>query len=416
MYTSQGTHWAWLGTSQGSGRIDFIQGRAKFFSLLASSASPIHLEAYAANGTLLQTVSSPAGNTGTGTMDELRIQRAQADIAYLIVHDSGNYFLIDSVCTDAPGIPPATAKPKYVALGDSFSSGEGVEPFFEPGNNCHRSKVAYSTKVETPGITGASLYDQVKAGVLDAQWGFQACSGATTANVLSTGLHGDPLPQLALNRSADTGNANDLPVDSKTTLVTLTIGGNDMNFVGVLDHCFYSANCTTGAFGGYSSLDAYATAKLTELSGKLDALYKQIRTQAFQARVLVLGYPNLFPLTPNEQKCFGLSQKTNPFNGKTFGWSQTEQTWFRIATAKLNKLILERSMANGAEYIRVDALFTGHEPCGRNGEWVHGLSLSFSEGNHVDDKSFHPNACGQAALAVLINLRLNGHLDSVCGS
>lgn len=415
-YTSQGTHWAWLGAAQGSGRIDLVQGRARFFSLLVSAASPVHLEAYAANGTLLQTASSPRDNTHTGTMDHLVIERDQADIAYLIVHDSGNFFLIDSVCTDAPGIPPATVTPKYVALGDSFSSGEGVEPFFEPGNDCHRSMAAYATKVETPGITGASQYDLMQAGALDAEWGFQACSGATTDHLLSSGHHGDPLPQLALDRSADTGNANDLPVDGETTLVTLTIGGNDMNFVGVLDHCFYSANCTAGAFGGYANLDAYATARLGELSAKLDAVYQRIRTQAFQARVLVLGYPNLFPLTPKEQNCLNLSQKTNPFNGKTFGWSQIEQTWFRIATAKLNKLILDRSVAHGMEFIRVDGLFTGHEPCGRNGEWVHGLSLSFTEGNNVDRRSFHPNGCGQAALAALVNLRLNGHLDSVCGS
>jgi hypothetical protein len=38
-------------------------------------------------------------------MSELKITRSQADISYLIVHDTGNYFLIDSVCTDAPGIP-----------------------------------------------------------------------------------------------------------------------------------------------------------------------------------------------------------------------------------------------------------------------------------------------------------------------
>src|SRR5207249_4145326 len=61
---------------------------------------------------------------------------------------------------------------RYVALGDSFSAGEGVPPFrkgtnryLPPRNRCHRSYRAYPALVagrrSSPGI-----------------WGFWACSGA----------------------------------------------------------------------------------------------------------------------------------------------------------------------------------------------------------------------------------------------
>lgn len=103
-YTSQGTHWAWLGESQGSGRIDLTLDRAKYFSLLVSANTAVTLDAYKDDGTLLESA-GPAPITGnTGTMTELRITRTTADIGYVVVHDSGNYFLIDALCSDARGV------------------------------------------------------------------------------------------------------------------------------------------------------------------------------------------------------------------------------------------------------------------------------------------------------------------------
>src|SRR4051794_30250217 len=101
-YTSRGTHWAWLGTSQGRGRIDLARP-AKVFSMLVSANTPVKLEAYNRDGEMLTTAGPSAQNTSTGQMDELRIARSSADIAYLEVHDSGNFFLVDAVCTDAAG-------------------------------------------------------------------------------------------------------------------------------------------------------------------------------------------------------------------------------------------------------------------------------------------------------------------------
>ncbi len=111
-YTSQGTHWAWLGTSQGAGRIDFVNGPASYFSLLTSSFTPVSLDAYGADGALLETAGPGRSNTSTGTMDELKITRSARDIAYVVVHDSGNYFLVDSICTNAPGVSGGSSSPE----------------------------------------------------------------------------------------------------------------------------------------------------------------------------------------------------------------------------------------------------------------------------------------------------------------
>jgi hypothetical protein len=103
-YTSDGTKWAWLGPFQGAGRIDFTMRTATYLSLLASTKSGIALEAYDASNNLLDrapAVGLTAPNTGTGYMDRLNV--SAPGMAYVIVHDDSNFFIVDDICTDAIG-------------------------------------------------------------------------------------------------------------------------------------------------------------------------------------------------------------------------------------------------------------------------------------------------------------------------
>jgi hypothetical protein len=119
-YTSQGERWAWLGTQQGAGRIDFASGRASAFSLLVSNTTPVQLDAYGGDGTLLATAGPDSSNSNTGHMTELKITRDAPDIAFLIVHDTGNFFLVDSICTNASGVP-STAVYNWPQFGDPYA-------------------------------------------------------------------------------------------------------------------------------------------------------------------------------------------------------------------------------------------------------------------------------------------------------
>jgi hypothetical protein len=166
-YMSQGTHWAWLGETQGAGRIDFTEGPASQFSLLVSvGTSPVVLEGYDSSNNLLETAGPANVNTSTGHMTELKIARVARDLAYVVVHDAGNYFAVDGVCTDAPGVPGPL---RYVALGDSIPYGHGLAnpekksrgglpPNQPPSKDAYPSLVAdglgYSLKVRD---TGCSL-------------------------------------------------------------------------------------------------------------------------------------------------------------------------------------------------------------------------------------------------------------------
>lgn len=97
-YTSGGQKWAWLGTSQGSGIIDFTDGKASYVSIYTSTYSGLVLEAYADDGTFLESSDWADRNIHTGTMTQLSITRPTADIGYVMVHDTGNFWLIDWLC------------------------------------------------------------------------------------------------------------------------------------------------------------------------------------------------------------------------------------------------------------------------------------------------------------------------------
>jgi hypothetical protein len=285
--------------------------------------------------------------------------------------------------------------PSYVALGDSYSSGEGVAPYFEPKNSCHRSMEAYPTQIDVP------FTAQPFEGATQFGWGFLACSGATTSQIM----------QKQLTAKRDKTNTNWLPLSSSTSLVTITAGGDDVDFGGVLTFCFKKGNnCESDPYGGYSTLDTWATAQFAALEPHLAALYKQIRLQAPNAQILVLGYPQLLPASSAEQSCF----KLQPGFPKYPGLGTDEQSFIRSADDTLNTTIDNAvTDANiGATFLPVAKAFTGHEVCGSSGEWINGPSITLTR--HIipitpRTTSFHPNQLGQDEYATIINSFLDGH-------
>ncbi len=108
-----------------------------------------------------------------------------------------------------PTTASAAAGVRFVALGDSYSSGEGLYLYSTgtdtSSDRCHRSPLAYGPLL--------SYVDRQHRG-----FAFVACSGATTADLSAPNhLYPTEAPQLAALSSA-------------TRTVTLTLGGNDVGF------------------------------------------------------------------------------------------------------------------------------------------------------------------------------------------
>ncbi|WP_425309663.1 GDSL-type esterase/lipase family protein [Ammonicoccus fulvus] len=154
------------------------------------------------------------------------------------------------------GAAPASAAvpgAPYVALGDSIAAGTGNKPYVDA--DCLRSRRAHP---------------ELLAKTLGAPVDSEACSGATTTDVLTTQL---PV--------ADLGPA--------TQLVTLTMGINNLGWQGVLKDCSSdgtSPNCEaalTQALGALSVLR-------TDVATVLEAIHEA----APNAQVVITGYPQLF--------------------------------------------------------------------------------------------------------------------------
>ena len=83
------------------------------------------------------------------------------------------------------------------------------------------------------------------------------------------------------------------PLNPQIRLVTLTVGGADLNFSDVLTTCTLDATACTGAVDDALSL-------LPDLKSDLTNLYTEIAAAAPEARIVVTGYPLLFEPPPSE--------------------------------------------------------------------------------------------------------------------
>lgn len=104
-YYSNGNFFAWLGPNQGAGRIDFTSQDATYLQVYVSSNAGLIGEAYNSSDQLIAS-SSVSANLNTGQMARLRLDAPPGEnFAYVILHDSGNFWLIDDLSTDASNVP-----------------------------------------------------------------------------------------------------------------------------------------------------------------------------------------------------------------------------------------------------------------------------------------------------------------------
>ena len=203
------------------------------------------------------------------------------------------------------GFPYPLPASGYVALGDSYSSGEGLEPnatsYIAPSNTdgCHRSTAAYPERVAT-GL-GANL-NQFNTFPTNA---FVACSGAVTSTLVG-GRDGEPSQLLALSAIAK--------------YVTLTIGGNDIGFANILNDCMdltaqlsaihYTASsifastsqCNTDLERAQYLLTP-GNSSISTIQATLQTVYSEVMALAPNARLLVLNYPQIFTTSPVQTFC-----------------------------------------------------------------------------------------------------------------
>jgi lysophospholipase L1-like esterase len=259
---------------------------------------------------------------------------------------------------------------RYIALGDSFSSGEGLPPFRQgtdkylpPRDTCHRSYRAYPSLIagrrSSPGI-----------------WGFWACSGSHVAD-MSQANHEDPGEIAQLDRIAPP-DRSDYGVD----LVTLTIGGNDTQFASTWMRCVVT-HLVPELGSCQSDWRVRVQDEIQRLRTSLPPVFRALRARAPRARIIVLGYPNPFPASvPTFSRC-------------RLWFEPEDLRWLGRAAGELNDSIRAsaiRAKAN-VTYLAPSG-FAGHDVCSA-APWFNGLNVLPTHFRY----SFHPNLLGQRRLA-----------------
>jgi len=251
---------------------------------------------------------------------------------------------------------------RYVALGDSFTSGPLIPTQVDV--NCVRSNRNYPSL--TRSTIGSSAFVDV------------SCGGATTDDILNPGdgqLGITVPPQIAA-------------VTAATALVTVGIGGNDIGFSDIITTCAqdsldnpFGTPCKNRyTAGGTDQLQARIAATAPKVANVLRA----VRAAAPNARVLVVGYPAILPDTG--YGCW----PTVPI---AFG----DVPYLRGVEKSLNTMLANTAAANGAGYVDTYTPSIGHDACrGSSTRWVEGLVPAASAA------PFHPNAAGERGMATAV--------------
>jgi hypothetical protein len=314
----------------------------------------------------------------------------------------------DDVAFTAVAFQKLPGKPKHmvVAMGDSYSSGEGAGSYSPESdrdhgkrtwNACRRSANSWGHKLLLPGYTTplGSLSDSHTASV-----DFQnvTCSGAKTSQLTM----GD------LQTWGDMGNYHEKTqidsgvLSSDTTLVMLTIGGNDGdNFTNAVKNCYVRIGvCDRNDYTG--KIDQAVTATGTVID--------QIAGAASNAQIVLMGYPHIV----GESQCWAGDFDTLNYLADYMRDKQK---------AKVDEL--KRS---GIKVAFVDPIpaFKGHGLCDSD-EWINGVVAGpngdgdFHEGDPANQapcipkpgqniclslESFHPKNAGTTGYAQVMGQAL----------
>lgn len=243
----------------------------------------------------------------------------------------------------------AAAGTRYVSLGSSFAAGSGIGPL-QPGSppRCQRNTNNYASLV-------ARRLNLVRTDV--------SCGGATTAHVLG------PWSELPAQMDA---------VGPDTGLVTIVIGGNDLNYVGGL----MMASCRAGSAplpGRCAPPRQPSAENYAKVEAAMHEIARQVATRAPRAKLVFIQYVTLVADGP----CPGAALPAGDLSIS------------RAIGLRLAEITARVARENGALLLEADRLSRDHTVCSAE-PWSSGIASGTGARRGM---SWHPNAAGHAAIA-----------------
>ncbi|KAL9105434.1 MAG: hypothetical protein Q9227_009395 [Pyrenula ochraceoflavens] len=211
----------------------------------------------------------------------------------------------------------------YTSLGDSYASGNGAGVPIRP--LCGSYSLAYPVHLaQTFSLTPVS-----------AEFHNVACGGATTWSVQS----------------------HQLASVSESDVVTLTVGGNEVDFFSTLNECVYywweGSGCEVAMEETRTLIESGAL-----LDRYLDLVQEIVKRLKPSGKLLVTGYARFF------------SEETEACDNSTFSRRRPDKkltkelrTDMNHLVRLLNVVIEGAAKAGGAEYVDIDLPYEGHRFC-----------------------------------------------------
>lgn len=246
-----------------------------------------------------------------------------------------------------------------VSLGDSYSSGEGIEPFYGQNEStadkvknqdwlAHRSEKSWPGRLTLQGVNGSMAQNR------NDNWFFVATSGAVTDNLTHNqrkeydidGIEGSRYIDKQLDVFKELG-------DKKAEYVTVSIGGNDAKFADIITEAVIPHPLNPGALNDklnsvweefYYGIDGGES-----IRDRLYQAYCDIQDAAgAQAKIIVAGYPKLLDS-----------------NGSGFLFSENEAALINDSVSRFNdeiESIVKSCKVNGMKicFVSVEEAFDGH--------------------------------------------------------
>lgn len=315
----------------------------------------------------------------------------------------------------------ASPKLDYLALGDSYSSGEGdiekrngVTNYYMPltdlgKDNCHMSSRSYPFLLRDYwGIDANNMHSV-------------ACSGARVVfdyahplvgylgqgNRLASRSDIDVVQQTALEKFIP-GRVPQLEFVKKykPNIITLTGGGNDVGFVDMLSYCAYGSGdldskwkiVKEGFFGAFTCDYAKPDSLSQQLALKAiedqylytDRLLKEIKKASPDSHTYLVGYPSFISEDPS-------ATCTNSLE-----LNAAERLTINYLTLYLNMQLKQAADDNGVNYVDIQHSLDGGRLC-EGSEYMTGLWNINLFDESERSNLFHPNANAHHQIASTVN-------------
>ncbi|SFB91126.1 Lysophospholipase L1 [Nocardioides terrae] len=236
---------------------------------------------------------------------------------------------------------------RYVALGDSYTAAPGI-PGRTSDDGCLRSD---------------RNYPHLLAAALGARLTDVSCGGASTADVRRAQLRG-VRPQLDA-------------VTADTDLVTIGLGGNDLNLFGsLIGACVRPDAASVPGTPCADALGSKVAPTLDRMEQRLVGVVRAVRHRAPSAKVLLVGYPQIIPASG---RCADV-----PFAAGDYRFA-------RRVNHGLTQAVRHVAVDSRVTYVDLWAASAGHDVCSAD-PWINGLSGQGAA-------PFHPFAVEQVAVA-----------------